>query len=1021
MPALLSPSRLLFPPRRSGASRRSCARAFRTGLSAGLFLLALRGVAAMETDDQYHARTWTTDDGLPHNFIISIVQDKQGYLWLATTGGLCRYDGNQLKEIPLPAQYHAGGFNIRGLAAEDPDTLLLLPASGHVVRLRDGKFSPHPVSALTAGRRTTELFVEPGGALWLSLQDGGLLRWENGQGRWIGAADTPIPRTGRTTFAVDGQGVTWFASGSFLGRYHEGQLIRSSLNIGEPLAIASGRDGAIWICTATRLLKFANQRLSVLSDDPPWKDALGTVQCHFEDSEGTLWIASGRLGLFRWADGRFAHVTTPYAIVMCAAEDREGNLWVGTGGSGLGQLHRKAYRLFDSSSGLTEDLSNTVLRDRAGDIWLGNNSGGVVHLKDDQPVPLNLSLDGKRLYLSTACFDTSGTLWAGGPRGLYRVAPPFTDPPEKLPLPEVRLHLLYCSRKGDVWFAADPEQFGYFRKGVPHLFTESDGYDGQTIRAITEDRDGQIWAGSFNGDLFRITGDRLVRVLPGQGLEGQPIHDLLMDESGALWIATATGLLLKQGERFRLFTQEDGLADELISQLVEDDRGQLWCSSRSGLYFVAKAELFSVARGETPQVFSHRVGRDQGLVGISPLQNYHPSATKTADGRLWFATSKGVVAFDPGKLRPPPSAPPVFIDDVVVNGRSVPARDRLEIPPGAHRIEFRFTAPSYTSPESVRIRHQLEGADPAWVATNTTRTTSYSGLAPGHYTLRVMAADSTGSWSEPGATLAFRVLPRWWQTGWFQLGALAAFGVGTACGVRRRSQLQLKRRLRRLEQEQALHAERSRIARDLHDHLGGNLTEVSLLVERLRHTEPAGLTSGLAALASHTRRLGAELDSIVWIVSPRNASLDRLASFLSRYALRLFQHSSTQCTVNLAATIPARPLAPDVQHHLLATAKEALINVLKHAHATRMVLALTYTDGIFQFAIADDGLGFDSHRTLDEGNGLNNMRERIAEIGGRLQIESAPGRGTTITVDYPAPPSASPESAALRRSTGLSA
>lgn len=971
----------------------------------GGLLLALnfpvRGADKSWHDAEFYVQTWDTDDGLAYDWISHIVQDSRGFLWLATSGGLSRYDGHRFKEIKLPREFRSNGYNIRGLAEEDAHTLLLLPTSSDVVRLRDGQFSLHPASGALAGKQPADLFVEPGGALWLGMADGTLMRWDRGSARWFGPADGIGSRVGRFTFASGAGGETWVATGSFLASYQDGQLRRFQTGSAEDMMIASAGNGRLWICTPTELRELVDGRMQTLSRDVPWKDGFLTLQHYFEDESGLLWFAVGRHGLYRWDGTAFRSIEAPTPAKF-VTKDREGSLWVATAGSGLARLRQKTYRVFDTHSGLVENASNGLYASPAGEIWLANNTGGILRLQDDQVQPLHLAPPGQSPSFNTVCTDQAGNLWAGGQDGLFLIPLPAKTGPQKLPVPSQNVHLLFCSRRGDLWFAADtPGQLGYYRDGVPHLFTVAQGYAGQLIRAVAEDNEGHVWLGALNGDLLCFRDDRLALYSGESGLPQQPVQDLLADNAGDLWVATAGGLLLRQGNRFHLFTQADGLADELIGRILEDDHGLLWFFSRSGIYFIEKKELLALGRGEAGHPVSYRFGRNQGLTGITPLVNYQPSAAKTRDGHLWFATARGVVTLDPTGLDLSSPPPPVVIDEVSVDNVPMLASPGIEFPSGRHRIEFRFSAPSFAFGE-VQLNHQLEGADPGWVETGDTYLASYSGLAPGIYRLQVRARNGMGEWSPAPASLGFTVRPAWWQSPWLAFGILVEVSIGTAWGVRTWSQRKLKRRLRRLEQEHALEKERSRIARNLHDELGGSLTEIGLLADRLHYIPASELKPALSRLTVHTRQLHVELSSIIWTVSPKNNSLDRLAGFLQKYAGRFFRHSDVACVVEGTEAIPARPLGPDVQHHLLAIVKEALNNVLSHSRASHVVITTDFNDDNFRMVIEDDGVGFAVEGVgEDQGNGLNNMRTRAREISGTLHLESGPGLGTRLTLIYP--------------------
>jgi signal transduction histidine kinase len=246
------------------------------------------------------------------------------------------------------------------------------------------------------------------------------------------------------------------------------------------------------------------------------------------------------------------------------------------------------------------------------------------------------------------------------------------------------------------------------------------------------------------------------------------------------------------------------------------------------------------------------------------------------------------------------------------------------------------------------------------------------------------------------------VVPAWWERWYFQVGVSVLLLGLTAWLARTFVQRRLESKLRRLEQEHALEKERTRIARDLHDDLGGSLTAVGLLADRLVKAAPPELTPQLSGLASLTKRLATDLSGIVWTMGASNSSLDRLAEFLRRYGERLFRNTGVNCVTHGVEKIPPVPLAPDPQHQLLAAAKEALTNILKHGRATEARIDLSYAGEVFEIRIVDNGTGFELDATAQRrGNGLRNMRSRLEEIGGSYQIVSAPGRGTQVILRFP--------------------
>ena len=973
-----------------------------------MFLLGadLLRVGAMEPGNGYHHQGWTTDDGLPHNNVTRVVQDRVGYIWLATAGGLSRFDGRVFRDFPVPAEYRRSGLFIRGLVENGADSLLVLPTSGQVLQLRSSVWSVHPLSETLTKINDIpgDLYVEPGGVVWLATYKGYVLRWEpSGAIRVFGqpGGGGLALRTKKFTFAPDEAGNTWIASDGFLAVYRDGEL-KSPVQAPEgSLLIAAGTGGRIWLCTKDRLLRIDRGRLVTESGQVPWEDEFASIRHLVEDSKGCLWISSSRRGLYCYEQGKINPVASPYSAVWSVFEDREGDLWVSTDGSGASLLRRKSYRIFSLESGMREALVSTVAEDNGGNVWLANRPGGLASIApgESEARPLHAS---RHTFANVVCVDGADRLWFGGGRsGLRRVASSSAVVVEKMPVPEADLRLLFRASNGDIWYAAGNGQLGYYRNDQPYPFSDAEVLWPREVRTIAEAAGGTLWMGGPDGYLWRLAEGRFERFGPDHGFPGASIYSLWVDKADTVWIGTSAGLIVKQGEQFHQVTQLNGLKDDLIMQVIEDDRECMWFASRRGLFSATKADLLAFMRGEIPRVISRIFGRDAGLVGFTPIANYQPAACKTRDGRLWFATSVGAVVVDPASLPRNLPAVPVEIAEVRADGAEVPMADPIKIPSVARRVEFRFSALSYMSPANVALRHRLDGVDRDWVETGTDRLTAYTNLHPGSYLLRVIAHNSAGQWNEKAVELAVTIVPAWWEHSAFRLGFGLLLLIILGWSVRVLSQRRLRLRLARLEQENTLKNERERIARDLHDDLGASLTEIGLLADRLVGAAPRELAPQLSGLAWRTRRLATELAGIVFTMTPENTTLDRLARFVRRYVERLFRNTGTTCLVKGVESIPVVSLSPDEQYGLLAAIKESLNNILKHAHATKAQVDLSYEADTFIVRISDNGDGFIwPPATAHEGNGLRNIGTRLTRLGGTLEITSAPGGGATLTLRF---------------------
>jgi signal transduction histidine kinase len=389
---------------------------------------------------------------------------------------------------------------------------------------------------------------------------------------------------------------------------------------------------------------------------------------------------------------------------------------------------------------------------------------------------------------------------------------------------------------------------------------------------------------------------------------------------------------------------------------------------------------------------------------------------------------------DPEKLVPNPVPPPVVIEELVVDGtthRSIPANDGdetpadavkaiLKVPPGKHRLEFHYAALSFTAPEEVRFKYRLEGLEKNWQEGLNARSVSYPQVPPGDYNFHVIACNNDGVWNESGASLAVMVLPYFWERTWFLtlttfivLGAVA--GMARYIGWRK-----LQRRLERAERESAIAKERARIANDIHDDLGANLTEIVLLSELAQNTEaPAQeVQSDLSKITAKARDLTRLLDGIVWAVDPENDTLDNFVTYACNFAQDYLRLAKISCRLDIPDDLPHVALPTDLRHNLFMVFKETLHNVVKHSEASEVRIQFTHQPGTLQLVIRDNGKGFHQPPVLENTSmtastaedrdpnksGLLNMRKRIEQFGGQFELSSQPQAGTEVkmTVNLPA-------------------
>jgi len=391
----------------------------------------------------------------------------------------------------------------------------------------------------------------------------------------------------------------------------------------------------------------------------------------------------------------------------------------------------------------------------------------------------------------------------------------------------------------------------------------------------------------------------------------------------------------------------------------------------------------------------------------------------SANGELWLATPDGVLNVDTHQSEATPSEFPVYIVSVAVNGQrpvsllpgelwapNAGPRPPFAPPEEVGSLEIQFTALSFVAPEDIEFRHKLEGSDPDWVSDGNARSVRYGRLPSGPYRFRVAARNAGGVWQEAGHPFAFIVPTPLWLQPW-ALGSYGLAAVALVTGVVRIvSHRRLRFTLARLEQQQSLERERMRIARDMHDEMGSKLTKISFLSEHAQVDAHAGpLAEKIEAIAQTSRELLQTMDEIVWVVNPRNDTLENLANYLSHYAVEYFQNTSLECELSLPGETPHFPLSSEMRHNLFLAFEEALNNVLKHSGATLVKVEMAVTGLEFELKITDNGKGFAAAPAAPAqrpaprgGNGLKNMRQRLELLGGEFLVASQPGTGTTVTL-----------------------
>jgi signal transduction histidine kinase/ligand-binding sensor domain-containing protein len=984
-------------------------------LAAALFTLPAP-VLALDPPLQIsqHAHTsWTARDGALLGLVFAMAQTPDGYLWVGGSFGLFRFDG--LRFAPwqppagqsLPDNPYAllvsrdgtlwiGTFD--GLASWNGVELTRYPqlGGGFVTSLledRDGTIwagvlaNPGRLCAVRAGQ--VECSTQQGGFgsfVWSLAEDGDGALWagaESGLWRWKPGPpqrfDTQGGRVGDLSTTVDGQLLVGIR-GAGLRRIAGDKLVpypmQNAARPGEWLAdgdiksnkLLRARDGALWIGTEGLGLVHLQDRKA---DAFNRADGLsGNIACSlFEDREGNIWYGSEK-GIDRFRKLPVTSISMaqglPNGATKAVLATKDGSVWVATG-DGLARWKDEKVTVYKQRDGLPHAAVQSLYQDADGRLWV-STSGGLAYFANDRFVAVS-GVPGTEFYSITG--DEAGNLWLSVKDGL------------------VRLHK------------------GRFVEITPWAALGRR----QQAKVIVADRGG-VWLSFWQdgGVLYFKDGKVEARYTPAQGLGAGHVADLRLDADGALWASTEKGGLsrIKDG-RITTLNAGNGLPCNTVHWSTLDDHGSLWMYASCGLVRVLRDDLAAWIADASRRIVTKVWGAADGvpLLAFSPAY-FNPPVAKGPDGKLWFASGADVQVIDPDHLPVNPLPPPVHIETLVADQKPYAVADGLRLPPRVRDMRIEFTALSLVDPRSTRFRYRLQGHDTDWQEVVDRRQASYTNLPPGNYRFHVKAANNSGVWNEEGAHLEFAIAPAFYQTTWFRITAAVAL-LGLAWSG---FQLWLHMRIRRLHRQfearlDARVAERTRIARDLHDTLLQHFHGLLLQFQAAFNLLPDRPRESKQVLASAIDRAAEAITEGRDTVEGLRASAletNNLADALRALAEDLANENGHPASAHVEVQGRPQHLHPIVRDETFRIAGEALRNAFRHANATHIEVEILYDARQFCVRVRDDGRGIDP-QVLRAGEkqghfGLSGMRERAELVGGTLAV-SGLDKGTQVEFSIP--------------------
>ncbi len=951
---------------------------------------------------QYVMHEWSTEHGLPGNYVEKVFQNKEGYLWLGLRrNGLARFDGARFAPWPLEAPNREEEISVGGLCETRDGSLWAGTDGAGLWRFQGLRRVRYTKNEGLPNDNVRALHLDRAGVLWIGLSGRALAQFT--QDRLV---TVPVPEDGPSSvveFFEDRQGGMWMA-GDGLWHFQEGKFTDVRKNLGlRPerfTSVREGLDGSIWVGTMRGLLRLQGRNVKTylevdgLSDDQ--------VRALLLDRDGNLWIGTNS-GLDRYRDDQFTRCLNkdhaPYDLVYDIFEDREGSLWIGTNG-GLTRLRDDKFSNLTTKDGLLQNLTAAVVEGPEGSLWVASRTRGIAHLKGGATTIYDKQLGLPRDSMKCIHADRHGVIWAGTQQGgLTRIAGgAVSTVGTEGELKGRRVAAIQDDPEGHLWLLVEDGVLFRYRNGELNGATEGDDLVGAKVEAIHLGPGPGFWAVTEAGLNLRRDGRWRHFAFP-EGLKGRPVRSLFEDRDGAVWLCLIGGGLARFSDgRFARYDSRQGLFDDSPYVVLEDNRNHLWIGCGQGVFRVAKADFERLDRGVIKTIPCTPFSEADGMSSRRCSRVGYPLATKLRDGRLCFPTDRGLAMVDPEKLPRNPIVPSVVIESVVLDHHRFPPEGLPTLPSRTKDVEIHYSGISLRGADKVQFKYQLEGYDEDWVEAKGRRIAHYQNLAPQRYRFRVIAANEDGVWNRDGATFVFTKEPLFFQTAGFYLGCGSLIVVLGGLIHWTRISRARKRFSATLE-------ERTRIARELHDTLEQGLVGISMQLNLAAAKFSQAPSVGHKHLEKARYMLRVTMADARSAISNLRSNASRRRNIIGECE-RIADGLTTGNSVRLVTrgSAEAVELPPFTGDTLVRIAQEAMTNIVKHAGASTIELDLVNEASQLTLRIRDDGTGFDVASAIgaNEGRyGLLGMRERTEKLGGTLTISSAPGRGTLIEVVLP--------------------
>ena len=958
----------------------------------------------------FHAR-----EGAPGG-IQAVVQTSDGVLWLGTQGGLYQFDGVVFRRYLPPEPDRLPDWNVSALAAASDGGLWAATRFGHVYLIGRNSLRVFGAAEGLPEHTIFGLVVASSGRVWVGSRFGVFRLIGNRWAKLLNIDGTPSSADDYDCLKLDRHGNLWMTDRMHLSVLRpDAEHVTVLRTLKVPQGILLDGRGEAWLSDSRGIYRLTDERVGIPESKLPGTSHGSPNQAfvYFIDSAGMAWGLTSRGDGFR--------IPLPELAPRSEA-------------AGLGKPH-EMYR--ERILGIDIAIRPFWVQDLEGNVWI-TSSSGLDRFRSTKF--RRVVIDGNAIGAGALVESNTGVLLTESDAGLYkRVGEEFTRVSigKAMRCPACPI---FMSKDGNLYRSLRQDLQRLGRSGFEPMSQPVDRTQGGLYHAISEDDDGRLWVSVTAGKgIFTWSGEKWEQFRTGPGTQEASLS--VTSTGGRVWLGFLHGqVAIVRGSKVRHLDKTDGLSigDVLVvaaqgeaawlagtgglayfdgskvrtvvakrqpwigvSGLVLTPEGDLWLNSQEGVRRISKAELTSFLNDPKHRVEDELFDFHSGLEGTPAQFEPLPTAARTPDGLLWFATSTGLFTIDPLHIASNHVAPQVAVAGVRSNGASYFGAS-ISLPARSSAIEINYSAAILAVPDLARFKYRLVGVDANWQDVGGRRSAFYTNLVPGSYRFQVMAANEDGVWSEHAAEMTVEIAPAYWQTGLFRVGMVALVTLLVALSGLLWHRIRVRRISRALRLEAGIQqAERERIARDLHDTLLQNMHALIWRMDVVSRTFVAGdqrQTEMSEALDRAEKALGAGRKRIF---SPQESWSEDDQPLVERLS-ELGQAWSADTGIGFSLDVQdERKLRPGVVSLLDRILAEAIVNAFRHGRASQVMLKLRFEKDSLTCIVSDDGVGVPAEflEKPPEGHlGLRLMRDRAATLGAHLLIQRGASGGSEIVL-----------------------